>query len=64
MAVVINKGKPDLFITFKCNPQWLAIKRELYPGQSPSDRPDIVARVFNIYLKELLSDIIDRKLFG
>ncbi|KZP22144.1 hypothetical protein FIBSPDRAFT_1018870, partial [Athelia psychrophila] len=37
--------KIDLFITVTCNPQWPEIQRELLPGQHPSDRPDLVARV-------------------
>ncbi len=28
----------DLFITFKCNPTWPEIKRELKKGQTPSQR--------------------------
>lgn len=64
MAMVIRMGKPDLFITFTCNPNWESIKRNLLPGQQPSDRPDIVVRVFKLALEELLRDIIDRRLFG
>jgi len=29
MAIVRNKGKPDLFVTFTYNPAWLEITREL-----------------------------------
>ena len=64
MAIVVKKGKPDLFITFTCNPNWPEIKDNLYPSQQSHDRPDIVARVFKIYLEEMLKDIIDRRLFG
>ena len=41
-------GRPSIFITFTCNPTWEEIKRELFPGQSANDRPDVVARVFKI----------------
>jgi hypothetical protein len=27
MSIVVRKGKPDLFITFTCNPNWPEIKR-------------------------------------
>jgi Helitron helicase-like domain at N-terminus len=64
MAVVVSIGKPDLFITFTCNPQWPEIQKELYPGQRPEDRPDIVARVFKLYLKDLLKLIIKLQFFG
>ena len=50
MAIVVKKGKPDLFITFTCNPKWKEIAENLYPNQQAYDRPDIVSRVFKIYL--------------
>ena len=59
MAIVVKKGKPDLFITFTCNPNWKEIKENLYPGQEAYNRPDITARVFKIYLKQFLRDIIE-----
>ena len=46
MAIVCHYGKPDLFITFTCNPQWPEITKTLFPNQTASDCPDIVARVF------------------
>ena len=64
MAIVRSCGKPDLFITMTCNPQWPAILNALKPGQTPQDRPDIVARVFRLKFKALLSDIVKRKFFG
>ena len=64
MAMVLRVGKPDLFITFTCNPKWPEIQNALYPGQTPSDRPDIVARVFKMYLKDMLRLIIKLEFFG
>ena len=46
MSVVRVFGKPDLFITFTCNPYWVEIKRELLSGQVPADRPDLLLRKF------------------
>jgi len=60
MTIVRNFGKPDLFVTFTCNPQWPEVLRELLPGQTPSDRPDVVVRIFHIKLKALLHDIIGK----
>lgn len=48
MTYVRQYGRPDLFITFTCNPKWKDIKDVLYPGQMSHDRHDIVARVFHI----------------
>lgn len=64
MAIVREKGKPDLFVTFTCNPKWLEIVEELLPGQQAEDRPDIAARVFKMKLDELIKDIDQRKIFG
>ena len=54
----------DLFITMTTNPDWIEIKRELLPGQSSYDRPDLVARVFKLKKDELIDDICKRKIFG
>ena len=51
-------GKPDLFITFTCNPRWREIQEALAPGQQPNDRPDIIARVFKLKLKELMMRLV------
>jgi hypothetical protein len=57
MAVVRYIGRPDLFTTFTTNPMWIEIQRELKPGQTASDRPDLVSRVFNLKLQKLLADL-------
>lgn len=48
MAYVQMFGRPDFFLTFTCNPKALEIMRELFPGQTSPDRPDIVSRVFHL----------------
>ncbi|XP_076271412.1 uncharacterized protein LOC143203161 [Rhynchophorus ferrugineus] len=58
MSYVRHYGTADLFITFTCNPQWIEIKQELFPGQSPIDRHDITARVFRQKLKSLMNFIV------
>jgi hypothetical protein len=57
MAIVRQLGKPTLFITFTANPRWEEITRELYPGQTSVDRPDLVARAFNLKVRELIHDL-------
>ena len=64
MAIMCKLGQPSLFITMTCNPKWPEITAGLLPGQVPSDRPDIVARVFNMKKKQLLQDITERQVFG
>lgn len=60
MTIVRHFGKPDLFVTFTCNPHWPEIQAKLMPGQSPSDRNDLVVCVFHIKLQALLSDLIGK----
>ena len=64
MAYVRAYGRPDLFITFTCNPTWDEIKELLFAGQSPSDRHDITVRVFKQKLKSLMDFIIKHHVFG
>jgi hypothetical protein len=59
MARVRKFSKPDLFITFTCNPKWKEIINTLLPGQTAKDRPELVTRVFNLKLDALLKDIKD-----
>ncbi|KAL5264901.1 hypothetical protein ACHWQZ_G005851 [Mnemiopsis leidyi] len=57
MAIVRKFGKPDLFLTFTCNPQWQEIQEALNEGESYTDRPDLCVRVFKMKMDELLSDL-------
>lgn len=64
MTYVKNYGRPDLFITFTCNPNWDEIKLSLFEGQSPSDRHDICARVFRQKVIKFIHSLTKGKLFG
>ena len=64
MAICREFHKPDLFLTMTCNPMWPEIVSELSPGQTAHDRPDLVARVFNLKKDAFLEDIITRGIFG
>ena len=57
-------GRPDLFITMTCNPDWIEIQQELRPGQIPQDRPDLVTRVFRAKLQDLNDQIFKKDIFG
>ncbi|GJU48830.1 uncharacterized protein Tco_1218385 [Tanacetum coccineum] len=53
MALVQEDGKPDIFLTMTCNPNWPEIQQELLLGQKAQDRPDLIARVFCAKLEDL-----------
>ncbi|XBI09945.1 hypothetical protein VPH35_137376 [Triticum aestivum] len=59
-------GCPDLFVTFTSNAAWPEITEALssIPGQEPSDRPDIVNRVFKMKLNILMDHIKKKQFFG
>ncbi|XP_058810633.1 uncharacterized protein LOC131675610 [Phymastichus coffea] len=64
MAIVNEKGKPDVFVTMTFNPNWPEIKQNLLPGQQALDRPDIVAREFHLKKDRLLDLITKKNFFG
>ncbi|XP_047252202.1 uncharacterized protein LOC124887069 [Capsicum annuum] len=64
MSLVQHFGKPDLFITMTCNPDWVEIKENLLQGQLPQDRPDLVTRVFRAKLQDLKDQIFKKRIFG
>ena len=64
MALLQAMGKPNLFITVTCNPDWPEIQNNLLPGQSAQDRPDLTARVFNSRLKSITTEIFKKGIFG
>jgi hypothetical protein len=60
MALVTTYGKPDVFLTMTCNPNWPEIHDELFPGQTAQVRPDLVARVFRAKL-ETMKDMLTKE---
>lgn len=64
LTYVRKYGRPDLFITFTCNPAWEDIKNLLLPGQQPSDRHDLTARVFKQKLLRLMDLLTKKDLYG
>ncbi|XP_044591985.1 uncharacterized protein LOC123270113 [Cotesia glomerata] len=47
-----------------CNPKWIEITENLLPGQTASDRPNLVARVFDFKKNALIQLITKTELFG
>ncbi|XP_015925245.2 uncharacterized protein [Parasteatoda tepidariorum] len=64
MTYVSAYGRPDLFITFMCNPNWDEIKNLLLSGQTSMHRHDIIARVFKQKFKSLMKLITHHSVFG
>ena len=64
MALPRRFGKPDLFITVTCNPQWPEITSALPVGAKWRDHPDIVARAFMMRLKCIVHDFKEGCIFG
>lgn len=64
MAYVRKYGRPDLFLTFTANPKSKEIMDELFEGQTPVDRHDVIARVFHEKQKKLIWLLKEGKIFG
>ncbi|XP_072062282.1 uncharacterized protein [Arachis hypogaea] len=64
-AICKYAGYPSYFMTITCNPEWNEVKRLLKDtGFKPEERPDIISRVFNIKLNELIMDFKQGRFFG
>ncbi|RXW11836.1 hypothetical protein EST38_g14019 [Candolleomyces aberdarensis] len=64
MAIARHFRRCDIFLTMTCNPHWPEITRELLPGQTTYDRPDLIARVFQLKKKALLQYIYKHGILG
>ncbi|XP_060973322.1 uncharacterized protein LOC115695347 isoform X2 [Cannabis sativa] len=64
MALVQCYGKPDIFLTMTCNPNWKEITNELCQHEESHNRPDLVARVFHAKLEELKDRLFKKEIFG
>ncbi|XP_026421704.1 uncharacterized protein LOC113317787 [Papaver somniferum] len=64
MAITRFNHHPDIFLTMTANPNWTKIKDELKQHQYASDRPDLVARVFELKRKTLMNEITKKNVFG
>ena len=66
MAICRSVGYPDLFITFTCNPKWPEINYmlQLIGQKDDTNRVDIMCRVFEIKLQELMRYIKKEEPFG
>ncbi|XP_020263362.1 uncharacterized protein LOC109839344 [Asparagus officinalis] len=61
MSLVQRFGKPDIFITMTCNPEWEEITEELHSGQTHNDRPDLTSRIFRGKLQDLKDQLFKKE---
>lgn len=64
MCIVRQFGKPSLFITMTCNPQWPEIIDNIDDIEAANFRPEIIIRVFKVKLKESINVIVNKSIFG
>jgi len=64
MALIKKFGKPNLFVTMTCNPNWPEILHELRPGEEANDRLDLTSKVFNMKFNALLKDLLQNGVLG
>lgn len=64
MALVQQFGKPHIFLTMTCNPNWPEIKEELHFNQETQNRPDLIVRIFRAKLEELKIELFKKQIFG
>ncbi|KAL6225029.1 hypothetical protein ACLB2K_003881 [Fragaria x ananassa] len=64
MTLVQKYGKPDIFLTMTCNPNWEEITTELLPGQVAQDRPDLATRIFRSKFEEMKNDVVKKGVLG
>ena len=64
MAITRHNHHPNIFLTMTANPKWCEITYALLPHQIHTDRPDLIARVFELKRKYLMKEIGKNIVFG
>lgn len=64
MTLVQKFGKPDIFLTMTCNPNWSEIKDRLMRHEEAQNRADLIVRVFHAKLEQLKHDLFRKNIFG
>ena len=64
LSIYAKYGKADYFLTMTCNPMWEEIQSNLLQNETALDRPDLVHRVFDLKVKELVKDIRKKNVLG
>lgn len=66
LAICRIHGNPSFFVTFTCNTKWPEIQEymEAYPDITAADRPDVVDRVFERKIHDLIKYVREKQPFG
>jgi hypothetical protein len=64
MSLVQKYGKPNIFLTMICNPNWDEILSKLEPGQTLQDRPDLDLRIYRAKLEDLKKQLFKKHMLG
>lgn len=56
-------GKPDILITFTCNPKWKEIIENVPIYQKVENCPDLIDCVFRLKSKKIICKIVERQIF-
>ena len=66
LAICRAHGNPSFFITFTCNVKWPKIEEYMqqFPHVTVADRPDIIDRVFEQKIHDLVAFLRNTKPFG
>ncbi|XP_077242512.1 uncharacterized protein LOC143883026 [Tasmannia lanceolata] len=64
MALVQHYGKPDIFLTMTCNPEWEEIVLHFKAGEKAYNRPDLTTRVFKGKFDDLKKQLFEKHALG
>ncbi|CAI9298597.1 unnamed protein product [Lactuca saligna] len=64
MALVQKFGKPDIFLTLTCNPNWPEIRQHMMIQEETQNRADLIVRVFHAKLEQFKKEILKKEIFG
>ena len=64
MAIAGKFGKPVFFITLTMNPKRPEVLENIPEGQDHYNRPDLTARGFKVMLDDVMTEIVDKGIFG
>jgi hypothetical protein len=66
LAICRVHGNPSFFVTFTCNVRWPEIDdyMQQFPNLTAADRPDVVDRVFERKIHDLIKFLRDHRTLG
>lgn len=63
-AITARAGLPTYLLTVTCNPEWKELQENKGPSQKVEDRPDLVAHVFNLFLRQIEYEVRTLQVLG